>query len=196
MYKHKIKKFIIVSFMICANCLTPSDIKYIPSKLPQTDIKVITNNQLVYISRNWYEKIMNNFYNTFDMDHIKNNNDLAIMNNINNYPYNYVLAQINRMESILQNNNANNQLYMAWMPQSENANTRSILSLMICAHVDKEIILLGVLYNPCISSDNIDIIHLRDALLSLSSDSCKVNIDDFCNDAFNIRFKLDWYGSL
>lgn len=181
------------------NSLTFSTKKYITSKLPQTDLKVISPLQTNIISKLWYEQIVNDRFNKLEDSEenitFKNQIERAYYkhNKLENMANNHIIAGINTLESYFQSPKKDYYLYLSWMPIEINTQlSKDVLALLVCEKYNKTILLKSIIPNPCWCSENIDSTELKKCLLALESSSQTLQLDDFYNNHDNIRFKLDW----
>ncbi len=167
---------------------------YKTSKLPQTDLKVISAQQTNFIKSQWYNKIMEDI-EIQQKDSWDNCKDpLAWANNQKKtLESNPILKHINTLESYFQGPKKDSLLYLAWMPQEINTKiSKDILSLIICDSDDYNIYLKCIIPNPSWSSENIDSCELKKALYSLETKNQILNVTQFFDNPSNIRYKLDW----
>tara|TARA_Y100000816_G_C26104142_1_gene586109 strand:+ start:714 stop:1295 length:582 start_codon:yes stop_codon:yes gene_type:complete len=167
---------------------------YKTSKLPQTDLKVISAQQTNFIKSQWYNKIMedieiqqkDSWDNCKDPIAWANNQKITLESNP-------ILKHINTLESYFQSSKKESLLYLAWMPQEINTKiSKDILSLIICDSDDYNIYLKCIIPNPSWSSENIDSGELKKCLYSLETKEQILNVTQFFNNPANIRYKLDW----
>ena len=186
-------------FIFVTNSLTLSTKKYITSKLPQTDLKVISQLQTNIISKLWYEQIINDRFNKLEDSQenieFKDQIERAYFkhNKLENMANNHILAGINTLESYFQSPKKDYYLYLSWMPMEINTQlSKDVLALIVCEKYSKTIILKSIIPNPSWYSENIDPKELKKCLFSLENNQHIINVTEFYNNPDNIRFKLDW----
>jgi len=178
---------------------------YKTSKLPQTDLKVISAQQTAMVSKHWFNKIMTDFFQK-QQDESENSKvsqlELARRqrNALEDFSQNYILKNINTLESYFQSSMKDKYLYLAWVPEEVNTKSqKDILALIVCDKEDNQsdpkenkLILKCIITNPSWSGENIESIELKKCLYALESKEYKLDITEFYKEPSNTRFKLDW----
>lgn len=178
---------------------------YKTSKLPQTDLKVISAQQTAMVSKHWFNKIMTEFFQK-QQDENENSKvsqlELARRqrNALEDFSHNYILKNINTLESYFQSSMKDKYLYLAWVPEEVNTQSqKDILSLIVCDKEENQshpqenkLILKCIITNPSWSGENIESIELKKCLYALESKEYKLDITEFYKEPSNTRFKLDW----
>ena len=105
-----IKNLTILLLLSITSGLTPMDNKkYITSKLPQTDLKVISAQQTNMVSKTWYSIIMEEFFDKqkkYSEDETLTKLESARIqrNSLKDFSQNYILKNMNTLESYDQPN--------------------------------------------------------------------------------------------
>tara|TARA_B100000085_G_scaffold281845_1_gene309190 strand:+ start:907 stop:1518 length:612 start_codon:yes stop_codon:yes gene_type:complete len=177
---------------------------YKTSKLPQTDLKVISAQQTSMVSKHWFNKIMTDFFEK--QEKASENERISKLelarrqrNALEDFSQNYILKNINTLESYFQSPMKDKYLYLAWVPEEINTKSqKDILALIVCnkeedqSEEEKKLVLKCIITNPSWSGENIESIELKKCLYALESKEYKLDITEFYKEPSNIRFKLDW----
>ena len=170
--------------------------RYKTSKLPQTDLKVINAEQTNIVSRQWFNKIMEDF---FEKQQLENDKISELerarrqRNALEDFSQNYILKNINKLESYFQSSMKERFLYLAWMPEEITTKSqKDVLALIVCDEKEESIILKCIITNPSWTCDNIESKELKNCLEALETKEHMLNITEFYSDPNNVRFKLDW----
>ena len=118
-------------------------------------------------------------------------------NALEDFSQNYILKNINTLESYFQSPMKEKYLYLAWVPEEINTKSqKDILALIVCnkeeEEEEKKLVLKCIITNPSWSGENIESIELKKCLYALESKEYKLDITEFYKEPSNIRFKLDW----
>ena len=207
-----IKNLTILLLLSITSGLTPMDNKkYITSKLPQTDLKVISAQQTNMVSKTWYSIIMEEFFDKqkkYSEDETLTKLESARIqrNSLKDFSQNYILKNMNTLESYFQSSMKDKYLYLAWMPPQITAKAAAIakatakdqeiyeqvLALVVCDKREDNLVLKCIITHPYWTSDNIEPKELKKCLEALETKEQILNVTEFYNDPSNIRFKLDW----
>jgi hypothetical protein len=207
-----IKNLTILLLLSLTSGLTPMDNKkYITSKLPQRDLKVISAQQTNMISKTWYSIIMEDFFDKqkkYSEDETLTKLESARIqrNSLKDFSQNHILKNMNTLESYFQSSMKDKYLYLAWMPPQITAKAAAIakatakdkdiyeqvLALVVCDKQEDNLVLKCIITHPYWTSDNIEPKELKKCLEALETKEQILNVTEFYNDPSNIRFKLDW----
>ncbi len=206
-----IKHSSIILLLSTTSSLTPMDNnKYSTSKLPQTDLKVISAQQTNVVSKTWYSIIMEEFFDKqkrYSEDETLTKLESARIqrNSLREFSKNYILKNMNTLESYFQSSMKDKYLYLAWMPPKDLSQDivqdlseekkeiyEQILALVVCDKQYDNLILKCIITHPFWTSDNIEPKELKKCLEALETKEQILNVTEFYNDPSNIRFKLDW----
>ena len=213
-----IKNLTILLLLSLTSGLTPMDNKkYITSKLPQTDLKVISAQQTNMVSKTWYSIIMEEFFDKqkkYSEDETLTKLESARIqrNSLKDFSQNYILKNMNTLESYFQSSMKDKYLYLAWMPPQTKATAiataiakakatakdqdkdvyEQVLALVVCDKREDNLVLKCIITHPYWTSDNIEPKELKKCLEALETKEQILNVTEFYNDPSNIRFKLDW----
>ena len=213
-----IKNLTILLLLSLTSGLTPMDNKkYITSKLPQTDLKVISAQQTNMVSKTWYSIIMEEFFDKqkkYSEDETLTKLESARIqrNSLKDFSQNYILKNMNTLESYFQSSMKDKYLYLAWMPPQTKATAiataiakakatakdqdkdvyEQVLGLVVCDKREDNLVLKCIITHPYWTSDNIEPKELKKCLEALETKEQILNVTEFYNDPSNIRFKLDW----
>ena len=207
-----IKNLTILLMLSLTSGLTPMDNKkYITSKLPQTDLKVISAQQTNMVSKTWYSIIMEEFFDKqkkYSEDETLTKLESARIqrNSLKDFSQNYILKNMNTLESYFQSSMKDKYLYLAWMPPQITAKAKAtakatakdqdiyeqVLALVVCDKQEDNLVLKCIITHPYWTSDNIEPKELKKCLEALETKEQILNVTEFYNDPSNIRFKLDW----
>ena len=207
-----IKNLTILLLLSLTSGLTPmANKKYITSKLPQRDLKVISAQQTNMISKTWYSIIMEEFFDKqkkYSEDETLTKLESARIqrNSLKDFSQNYILKNMNTLESYFQSSMKDKYLYLAWMPPQITAKAAAIakatakdqeiyeqvLALVVCDKREDNLVLKCIITHPYWTSDNIEPKELKKCLEALETKEQILNVTEFYNDPSNIRFKLDW----
>ena len=217
-----IKNLTILLLLSITSGLTPmANKKYITSKLPQRDLKVISAQQTNMISKTWYSIIMEEFFDKqkkYSEDETLTKLESARIqrNSLKDFSQNYILKNMNTLESYFQSSMKDKYLYLAWMPPQITAKATAIakatakatakakdkdkdqdvyeqvLALVVCDKREDNLVLKCIITHPYWTSDNIEPKELKKCLEALETKEQILNVTEFYNDPSNIRFKLDW----
>tara|TARA_Y100000741_G_scaffold363535_1_gene351962 strand:- start:1235 stop:1807 length:573 start_codon:yes stop_codon:yes gene_type:complete len=184
--------------------------KYSTSKLPQTDLKVISAQQTNVVSKTWYSIIMEEFFDKqkrYSEDETLTKLESARIqrNSLREFSKNYILKNMNTLESYFQSSMKDKYLYLAWMPPKDLSQDivqdlseekkeiyEQILALVVCDKQHDNLVLKCIITHPFWTSDNIEPKELKKCLEALETKEQILNVTEFYNDPSNIRFKLDW----
>ena len=208
------KRLTILLLLSLTSGLTPMDNKkYITSKLPQTDLKVISAQQTNMVSKTWYSIIMEEFFDKqkkYSEDETLTKLESARIqrNSLKDFSQNYILKNMNTLESYFQSSMKDKYLYLAWMPPQITATAKAkakatakdqdkdvyeqVLALVVCDKREDNLVLKCIITHPYWTSDNIEPKELKKCLEALETKEQILNVTEFYNDPSNIRFKLDW----
>ena len=211
-----IKNLTILLLLSITSGLTPMDNKkYCTSKLPQTDLKVISAQQTNMVSKTWYSIIMEEFFDKqkkYSEDETLTKLESARIqrNSLKDFSQNYILKNMNTLESYFQSSMKDKYLYLAWMPPQTKATAiataiakatakdqdqdvyEQVLALVVCDKREDNLVLKCIITHPYWTSDNIEPKELKKCLEALETKEQILNVTEFYNDPSNIRFKLDW----
>ena len=192
---------ICISFIV-TNGFSLQNKVYKTSKLPQTDLKVLSAQQTSMVSKHWFNKIMTDFFEK--QQKASENERISKLelarrqrNALEDFSQNYILKNINTLESYFQSPMKEKYLYLAWVPEEINTKSqKDILALIVCnkeeEEEEKKLVLKCIITNPSWSGENIESIELKKCLYALESKEYKLDITEFYKEPSNIRFKLDW----
>lgn len=204
------KRLTILLLLSLTSGLTPmANKKYITSKLPQRDLKVISAQQTNMISKTWYSIIMEEFFDKqkkYSEDETLTKLESARIqrNSLKDFSQNYILKNMNTLESYFQSSMKDKYLYLAWMPPQITATAKDqdqdkdqeiyeqVLALVVCDKREDNLVLKCIITHPYWTSDNIEPKELKKCLEALETKEQILNVTEFYNDPSNIRFKLDW----
>ena len=107
---------------------------YKTSKLPQTDLKVISAQQTSMVSKHWFNKIMTDFFEK--QEKASENERISKLelarrqrNALEDFSQNYILKNINTLESYFQSPMKDKYLYLAWVPEEINTKSKRHISI-------------------------------------------------------------------
>lgn len=193
-----VNKFILLLLNIDSLCtgFSLQQNRYLSPSPPGSDIIKVTPQQCSLVSKHWYNKLMEEFYN-YDLSKFEKLDPLskAIQqkDNIETFPNSHIIKQINQFESYYHSANKNNLTYLAWMPiESSTKQAKDILALIICQANSSHLTLKLIIPNPHWSSNMIEPTSLKTSLFSLVPDSKVLNLVEFYENPVNTRFFLDW----
>ena len=198
----KFLRMLLCISLLITNSFSLQNRIYKTSKLPQTDLKVISAQQTSMVSKHWFNKIMTDFFEKQQKDsENKRVSKLELArrqkNALEDFSQNYILKNINTLESYFQSPMKEKYLYLAWVPEEINTKSqKDILALIVCnkeeEEEEKKLVLKCIITNPSWSGENIESIELKKCLYALESKEYKLDITEFYKEPSNIRFKLDW----
>ena len=166
---------------------------------------MITAQQTAIVSKQWFNKIMSDFFQKQQDD--SENSKISKLelarrqkNALEDFSQNYILKNINTLESYFQSPMKEKYLYLAWTPEEVNTKSqKDVLALIVCnkeekhqSEEEKRLILKCVITNPSWSGENIESKELKKCLYALETKEHKLDITEFYKEPSNIRFKLDW----
>ena len=201
----KFLRMLLYISLLVTNSFSLQNRIYKTSKLPQTDLKVISAQQTSVVSKHWFNKIMTDFFEK--QQKASENEKISKLesarrqkNALEDFSQNYILKNINTLESYFQSPMKDKYLYLAWVPEEINTKSqKDILALIVCNKEDedqseeeKKLVLKGIITNPSWSGENIESIELKKCLYALESKEYKLDITEFYKESSNVRFKLDW----
>ena len=193
-----VTRLIVIFLNIRSVCLGLSlqQNRYLSPSPPGSDIIKVTPQQCSLVSKHWYNKLMEDFYD-YDMSKFEKMDPLekAIKekDNIETFPNSHIIKQINIFESFYHSVKKNNLTYFTWMPiESSSKEARDILALIICEANHTDLTLKLIIPNPEWSSEMIEPMSLKNSLCSLVPDSKVLNLVEFYENPVNTRFFLDW----
>ena len=197
----KFLRMLLCISLLITNSFSLQNRIYKTSKLPQTDLKVISAQQTSMVSKHWFNKIMTDFFEKQQKDsENKKVSKLELArrqkNALEDFSQNYILKNINTLESYFQSPMKDKYLYLAWVPEEINTKSqKDILALIVCnkeEEEEKKLVLKCIITNPSWSGENIESVELKKCLYALESKEYKLDITEFYKKPSNIRFKLDW----
>lgn len=168
-----------------------------PSINPLSDLTVISAQQTNFISKRWFNKIMEDFadeqleilekYSPLESA-VRQRQNFESMNDI------HILEHINTVEKFFQTPMKERYSYYAWMPTEEDEKIAvDVVALIVTDETtDYGIIIKCIIPNPCWATQNIQSKELKRCLSYLECDDRSLNFTEFYENTNNIRFKLDW----